>query len=957
MQSTLPRSNSLAPETPRLTNQVAVLCWNAPTMSDRSACKIAAFSGAETKLVSLTAALCNGASIRKLVPPCSCLIVDAETLAKAADAMQGNATEACDSIHVASYIFIFGFQPTERHHSILRALSAGDLVRVQPLSDGDAEFRVVGGRREWCGPFSGVSFKGVDPSREQAFLQGANPREEDVIIRAGDKPFFVRAGNRSSQFFFLACGELADLDEKVRRNCRLLSWFSRLVPLMMFLRAALGNGIWHNDHPRACFIIDDPLLNRRYGFLEYGRLLEIIRRLKCSVGLAFIPCNYRKSSREVANLITSNSGRLSVCVHGCDHTWGEFASTDFESLRGKAQLALERMQAHQRLHGVPFDDVMIFPQGLFSAEAVTALKASGYLAAVNSDVFPSNTPETMALRDFLDVAVTAFDNFPLFGRRYPTDLAEFAFDLFVGKLAFATEHHGYFRDGYSALETFVEQLNCLEERLEWTSLDAACSRASLTRMAEDGDMHVQFYTNRFTLTNTQARAQSYVLLPRRTPDGKPPSVSIDGHELACECEDGQLKIRVSLDGGQTVRIRVLPKGSEVVGTAWRGTRAHNAGVRIRRFLCEFRDNNIDTNLLSGAIQRIRRTFRSDSRVQTAQSILLETSHRKWPNNHHTATMGSHPGIDQQPSSKTAPGKLPTFVLVTPARNEAAFIGKTIRSVIAQTVLPLKWVIVSDGSTDGTHEIVRKLASDHSWIELVTLPGRAERNFAGKVTAFNAGQVRLAGLDYDVIGNLDADVSLDEQYFSFLLQKLADDPRLGLVGTPYTDPLNQPYDYRFVSSEHVTGPCQLFRRECFEAIGGYMPVKRGAIDRIADIAARKKGWKTRTFTEKIYHHHRHTGTAQESLLVSMFRDGGKDYSVGTSPIWQVCRTAYQMTKKPLFVGGLMLGCGYFWSWIRRVDRPVSREMVEFCRREQLGRLKAFVLDRALCSRSSVRVSRR
>jgi poly-beta-1,6-N-acetyl-D-glucosamine synthase len=291
-------------------------------------------------------------------------------------------------------------------------------------------------------------------------------------------------------------------------------------------------------------------------------------------------------------------------------------------------------------------------------------------------------------------------------------------------------------------------------------------------------------------------------------------------------------------------------------------------------------------------------------------------------------------------------RLPTYVLVTPARNEAAFIGRTIESVIAQTVLPLKWVIVSDGSTDATNAIVSRFAAEHDWIELVTLPPRAHRNFAGKVAAFNVGQARFENLTYDAIANLDADVSFDPDYFSFLLQRFADDPQLGLVGTPYRDPLNQPYDYRFVSREHVTGPCQLFRRECFAAIGGYMPVKAGAVDRIADIAARMKGWKTRTFTEKMYLHHRHTGTAEQSLLTSMFRDGGKDYSVGTSPIWEVCRTAYQMTKRPLFFGGLMLGIGYVWAAINRVERPVPSEMVEFCRREQMQRLKAFLSDRTI-----------
>jgi poly-beta-1,6-N-acetyl-D-glucosamine synthase len=285
--------------------------------------------------------------------------------------------------------------------------------------------------------------------------------------------------------------------------------------------------------------------------------------------------------------------------------------------------------------------------------------------------------------------------------------------------------------------------------------------------------------------------------------------------------------------------------------------------------------------------------------------------------------------------------VPSYVLVTPARNEAAFIESTIQAVTAQTVRPLRWVIVSDGSTDGTDDIVRTFTATHDWIELVSLPKRAQRSFAGKVTAFNAGRARLAALQYDAIGNLDADVSFDKDYFSFLLQKLGEDPALGLIGTPYKDSLSQPYDYRFASIEHVTGPCQLFRRECFDAIGGYMPVKGGAIDRIADIAARMKGWKTRRFSEKMYLHYRHTGTAEQSVLMSKFKDGAKDYAVGSSPLWELFRTVYQLSKRPFIVGSLMEASGYLVSSIRRLERPVSDEMVEFCRREQMQRLRALL----------------
>jgi glycosyltransferase involved in cell wall biosynthesis len=290
-----------------------------------------------------------------------------------------------------------------------------------------------------------------------------------------------------------------------------------------------------------------------------------------------------------------------------------------------------------------------------------------------------------------------------------------------------------------------------------------------------------------------------------------------------------------------------------------------------------------------------------------------------------------------------PATLPKYILVTPARNEGAFIEHTILSVIAQRVLPLRWLIVNDGSTDDTAAIVRRYAAEHDWIELVNLPERTERDFVGKVRAVNAGLARAAALDYEVIGNLDADVSFDDDYFPFLLGKLVEDPSLGLVGTPYRDPVNEPYDYRFASIQHVTGPCQLFRRKCFEDIGGYMPVKGGAIDRIADISARMKGWKTRTYTEKVYLHYRHTGTAQQGLLMAKFKDGGKDYSVGTSPIWEVFRTVYQMTKKPFVVGSLMMAAGYGWALVRRVERPVSPELIEFCRREQMERIKALLTN--------------
>ena len=251
--------------------------------------------------------------------------------------------------------------------------------------------------------------------------------------------------------------------------------------------------------------------------------------------------------------------------------------------------------------------------------------------------------------------------------------------------------------------------------------------------------------------------------------------------------------------------------------------------------------------------------------------------------------------------------LPQYVLITPARNEVQFIERTLKSVVAQTVRPVKWVVVSDGSTDGTDEMVQGYSATNPWIELVRMPERKERHFAGKVMAFNAGYARVGGLDFDVVASLDADISFDPEYFSFLLGKLQADPGLGLVGTPFQDGPNPIYDYRFVNIEHVSGACQVFRRPCFEQIGGYTPVKGGGIDYMAVLSARMKGWKTRTFTDKICQHHREMGTAQHGILKARFKNGIKDYAFGNHPLWQLSRTAYQNYKKAICPWGNPLFC--------------------------------------------------
>jgi hypothetical protein len=236
--------------------------------------------------------------------------------------------------------------------------------------------------------------------------------------------------------------------------------------------------------------------------------------------------------------------------------------------------------------------------------------------------------------------------------------------------------------------------------------------------------------------------------------------------------------------------------------------------------------------------------------------------------------------------------------------------------------------------------VRTYAVEHPWIELVRMPERRERHFAGKVLAFNAGYAKVADLKYEVIGNLDADVSFESDYFDFLLKRFAESPRLGVAGTPFREGSFQ-YDYRFTSIDHVSGQVQMFRRECFEEIGGYVPRKIGGIDLVAVTTARMKGWQTRTFVEKPYVHHRQMGTATANALLANFKVGRSDYILGSHPVWELARGMYQTTRPPILIGGSLRVAGFFWALVRGMEKQVPADFVKFRRKEQMQRLWKFV----------------
>ena len=300
-----------------------------------------------------------------------------------------------------------------------------------------------------------------------------------------------------------------------------------------------------------------------------------------------------------------------------------------------------------------------------------------------------------------------------------------------------------------------------------------------------------------------------------------------------------------------------------------------------------------------------------------------------------------------PMKRRAASALPKYLLITAARNEDQHLEQTIRAVLAQSVRPVKWIIVNDGSTDRTAEIIDQYAQSAGWIERLDMPMHRDRNFAAKAYCVNAAWNAVNGLDYDVIGNLDADITFEADYFEFLLTKFAAIRDLGVAGTPFVQ--EGGYDSSrdsFEGENHVAGGCQLFRRGCFDELGGYTPARGGGVDWIAVTTARMNGWRTRSFREKRFIHHRPLGTAERSSLSAFYTYGQKDYCFGGSPVWEVCRVAYRMSKPPFVLGGLALAAGFLSAAIRRIERPVSADLMRFHRREQKAKLRAIVETLAL-----------
>ena len=282
----------------------------------------------------------------------------------------------------------------------------------------------------------------------------------------------------------------------------------------------------------------------------------------------------------------------------------------------------------------------------------------------------------------------------------------------------------------------------------------------------------------------------------------------------------------------------------------------------------------------------------------------------------------------------------SFVLISPVRNEEKYIKEAIESVISQTVLPIKWVIVNDGSTDGTNDVVKRYQKDHDFIDLIGIEHQEQRSLVSRVKAVHVGMRHVENLDFEFLGILDADITLPNNYYETILDKFHKDPKLGIAGGLVLDEYDgKIHNPRASNLNHVAGGIQFFRKECFQTVGPYAAPKWGGSDAIAENYARMRGWQVVCYPEMKVLHHRQTGIVGLNRFRVRFREGIADYTLGTHPLFFLVKSCRRIVWKPVIFSTVLMLFGYIWAFLRRYKRDVSKELISFLRKEQINRMKS------------------
>jgi biofilm PGA synthesis N-glycosyltransferase PgaC len=276
-----------------------------------------------------------------------------------------------------------------------------------------------------------------------------------------------------------------------------------------------------------------------------------------------------------------------------------------------------------------------------------------------------------------------------------------------------------------------------------------------------------------------------------------------------------------------------------------------------------------------------------------------------------------------------------YVVITPVRDEEVHIQSTIQSMINQRVLPEEWVIVDDGSKDGTGRIIDDYASRYPWIKAVHRPDRGFRKAGGGVVdAFNDGYRALTCSDWDFMTKFDGDLAFEPDYFEKCFDEFYRDEKLGVGGGVICYVVEGKKRFEEAPAFHVRGATKIYRKACWVGIGGFLAAP--GWDTMDEVKANSLGWTTRSFPQLHLIHHRDTGSA-DGLWPTLVKYGRANYICGYHPLFMLTKCIVRFFRKPYVVGSIGLMYGFVSGYLTNVPQVDDRAAIAYLRRQQMSRL--------------------
>jgi len=579
--------------------------------NDRNLAALLDFFGVPWNSVTLDEVVRGRALPSHLAKSKSCMLSSASHMAVALQGLETSNGALPPWMQGVDSVYVSGFEDSLLCQTLLRLLTKDPGANIRTLRGQHAFMSVTSDFPEMCKSMSGICAQAKLNEGEIAFDLRLLPDGFQSIITADQGIVFCGIMYGGVRFYLNACCNTIDLTRTVAKYFDVKEFFSSAVPATMYLKWACGDVCWNSSETSACLIVDDPLLKSRYGFLQFREALDLMDKQDFATTIGFIPWNWRRTSPSTVRMFQQRSDRLSISVHGCDHTASEFATPSTALLNTRIKAARHRMELLRQKTSLEHDYVMIFPQGAFSPQAGLALKLNGFVAAVNTEVAPFNDIlNDTRIADVWNVAIMKYGTFPIFTRRYLSHgIENFAFDELLGKPCFIVGHHDTFRDHGHDLVDFIARLNSLNWTLHWRPLGDAIVRTFKIRKEWDGTNIIQMYGEKLVIENPSTEPRQALIVKEEGDLDCIKAVLVNQEPVDCTSEGRNIRFNVTLCPKQTMEVQIIYFDKLGTNTTRTGV-GYGAKTRLRRYLSEFRDNYLSqSELLSRTAGRIKQHLR------------------------------------------------------------------------------------------------------------------------------------------------------------------------------------------------------------------------------------------------------------------------------------------------------------------------------------------------------------